>query len=185
MSIFSKDVKPSAEALKAEHPGIYQEVFALGDTEANNGINAKLADEFKKGKTEGQAQGEIIGAKDEQERIKGVEAQLQPGCEELITKMKWDGASTKGEAAEAVIQAQKEKQAKGLKELEKEAPGAIKPLPGEGDPAPSDDAIKAAWDGKDGETLKAEFGNDYSSYEAYFKNDARYIKTGKISLPAQ
>lgn len=184
MSIFSKDVKPSVEALKAEHPGIYQEVFALGETEANNGINTRLADEFEKGKTEGQGQGEIIGATAERERIKGVEAQLQPGHEELITKMKWDGTSTKGKAAEAVIQAQKDKQVKGLKELEKEAPNAVKPSTEEGDQTPAGDPIKAAWDGKDGAALKEEFGNDYPSYEAYFKNDARYIKTGKVSLAA-
>ncbi len=184
MSIFSKEAKGSKELLKAEHPDIYNEVYALGEASGQENINALKAEEFEKGRDQGTAEGEKIGAKAELARVLAVQAQSQPGHEELIAKMVADGKSTPGEAAQAVIAAQKEKLAAGLKALKDDAPDPVEPDETEGNQTPSSDPIKAAWDGKDGAAFKAEFGGDYASYENYFKNDEKYIATGKISLPA-
>lgn len=44
--------------------------------------------------------------------------------------------------------------------------------------------IRAAWSGKDGPLLKAEFGDDYDSYENFFKNDQKFKTTGRVAAPA-
>lgn len=53
------------------------------------------------------AEGAADGAKAERERIQAVEAQLIPGHEALITTLKFDGKSTGGDAAQAVLAAEK------------------------------------------------------------------------------
>jgi hypothetical protein len=187
MSIFSKEVKPSIEALQKEHPGIYQEVCALGETKAQEGISARLVEEFGKGKAEGQAAGELIGAKAERERILAVETQSMPGHEKLVAEMKADGKTTGPEAAERVLQAEKTKMAIGLENLETNSPATVKPSADDEQNIPQaktpDEALKAAWDGKDAAALKAEFGEKgYDSYVGYFKADANFQKTGKVVL---
>jgi signal peptide peptidase SppA len=129
------------------------------------------------------------GAAAECERIKGVEAQLIPGHEALINSMKFDGASTAGDAALAVNAAERK-----LRDDAAKASGAQAPQPVPQAPAPaagssaSDDAsmpieqrAKATWD-KDA-NLRAEFGGSFSAYLAYAKADqagqVRILKSSK------
>lgn len=72
------------------------------------------------------------GATAERARIQAVEAQLIPGHEALINTLKFDGKSTGGDAAMAVLSAEKSKLASHAAALAAEAP---KPLPL--DPVPS------------------------------------------------
>lgn len=188
MSIFDKKTKASKELLKAEHPDIYNEVFALGMTAGPEDMEAQIetarAEGHEKGMNQGVADGEKLGAKNELARVLAVQAQSQPGHEELIVKMVADG-STAGDAAQAVIAAENSKKSKMLADLGTTAPKPVEPEATDKTTSASDDPIKAAWDGKDGAEFKAEFGEKgYDSYKAYFENDERYKKTGKISLPA-
>lgn len=186
MSIFDKKTTASKEALKTEHPDIYNEVLALGTTAGQKDMESQIetarAEGKAEGETQGMAEGEKIGAKAELERVLAVQAQSQPGHEKLIAGMVKDGSSA-GDAAQAVISAEKSKKSKMLADLETDAPGAVSPEVTE-ETTPDGDPLKAAWDGKDGMELKAEFGGDYDSYKGFFENDERYKKTGKISLPA-
>jgi len=190
MSLFGKDVKPSVEALQKDHPGIYQEVMALGEAKAQDGIEAVKAEAFDAGKVEGKAEGqsagEVIGAKNELARVLAVEAACIPGHEKLVATLKADGKTTGPEAAAQVVKAENEKRASGLTNLQEEAADPVAPenvdstVPEAKTP---DEALKAAWDGKQGAALKAEFGeNGFDSYVGYFKADATFNKTGKISL---
>lgn len=190
MTIFSKATKPSIEALQKEHPDIYQDVLALGEANAAEGIEAAKADASNAGKSEGLAaglkQGEIIGAKKERERILAVEASGMPGHEKLIATLKADGTTTGPEAAAQVVKAENDKRASGLSNLNAEAPAPVAAettdtsVPEAKTP---DEALKAAWDGKDGEALKATYGKDgYDSYVGYYKADATFQKTGKVTL---
>ena len=183
MSIFDKKTTASKEALKVEHLDIYNEVSALGATAERKKTTILVADARAEAFADGEKSGKITGAADERARVLAVQDQSQPGHEELIAKMVKDGSSA-GDAAQAVIAAVNEKKAKGLQALNDDSPD---PVPPEDDSAPpaAGDPLKAAWDGKDGAALKAEFGEKgYDSYKAFFENDERYKKTGKISLPA-
>jgi hypothetical protein len=187
MSIFDKKTTASKEALKAEHPDIYNEVLALGTTTGQKDMETQIetarTEGHEKGETQGMAEGEKIGAKNELARCLAVQAQSQPGHEKLIAGMVKDGSSA-GDAAQAVIAAEKSKKSKMLADLGTDAPVPVEPDSPDETPPAGDDPIKAAWEGKDGATFKAEFGGDYDSYKGFFENDERYKKTGKISLPA-
>ncbi len=188
MSIFEKKTTASKEALKAEHPDIYNEVLALGTAAGQKDMETQIEtarlEGHEKGKTQGLADGEKIGAEKELTRVLAVQDQSQPGHEELIAKMVKDGSSA-GDAAQAVIAAVNKKKAKGLQSLENDSPDPVEPDTTDETPPAGNDPLKVAWDGKDGAELKAEFGEKgYDSYKAFFENDERYKKTGKISLPA-
>lgn len=65
------------------------------------------ADELKKEHPEAAAALQAEGAATERERIQAIEGQLIPGHEALIAQMKFDGKSTAGDAAMAVLAAEK------------------------------------------------------------------------------
>ena len=71
------------------------------------------------------------GATAERERIQAVEGQLIPGHEALIHTLKFDGKSGAGEAAVAVLAAEKGTRSKQAAALAADAPKAlpIEPLP--------------------------------------------------------
>ena len=188
--MFGKGVKASAEVLRTEHPDIYQEVMALGEAEGQGNIEAVKTEAYsagkEAGKTEGLAAGEGIGAKNELARVLAVEASCMPGHKKLIASLVADGTTTGPEAAAQVVAAENSKRATGLANLEKEAVDPVKPettdssVPEANTP---DEVLKAAWDGKDGDKLKAEFGDKgYDSYVGYYKADASFQKTGKVVL---
>ena len=190
MTIFSKGVVPSIEALQKEYPDIYQAAVETGEAKAQVGIEAVKAEAHaagkEEGKIEGLAAGKTVGAMNELERVMAVEAAGMPGHEELIATLKADGTTTGPEAEAQVVAAENSKRATGLANLEKEAVDPVKPettdssVPEANTP---DEVLKAAWDGKDGDKLKAEFGDKgYDSYVGYYKADASFQKTGKVVL---
>lgn len=79
----------TATALKADHPEIYQAVFAEGAASVD-AVSARTE-----------------GATAERERIQAVEKQCIAGHEDLIASFKFDGKTTGGEAAMAVLQAER------------------------------------------------------------------------------
>ena len=190
MALFSKEAKPSIEALEKEHPDIYQEAVALGEARAQEGIETIKAEAHAAGKVEGnaegQAAGELIGAKNELERVLAVEAACLPGHEKLIAGLKADGKTTGPQASAQVVAAEKEKRETGLETLNSESAEPVETETVDSSVTEAktpDDALKAAWEGKQGAALKAEFGeNGYDSFTAYYKNDATFNKTGKITL---
>lgn len=72
------------------------------------------------------------GAKAERERIQGIEGQAIPGHEALITKLKFDGTSTAGDAAMAVVAAEKSQRQAHATATANDAPA---PLPAAAPPA--------------------------------------------------
>lgn len=120
-----KTEEMTAEIMEERYPGVYAQVFGLGGREARDELNAAVADAFEKGRNQGIGEGEIIGAREEVNRIRAVEEQCIPGHEKLIAALKYDGKTTGPEAAAAVIQAEKTRRAKGLTALEKEAPKPV------------------------------------------------------------
>lgn len=66
------------------------------------------------------------GAAAERERIQAVEGQVIPGHEALINSMKYDGKSTAGDAAQAVLAAERQVRATAATQLAADAP---QPLP--------------------------------------------------------
>lgn len=65
------------------------------------------------------------GASAERERIQGIENQLIPGHEALINTLKFDGKSSVGDAAQAVLAAERTCRAKHAKALASDAPDAL------------------------------------------------------------
>lgn len=131
------------------------------------------------------AEGRTAGAAAERERIQAVEGQLIPGHEALINSLKFDGKSTGGDAASAVIAAERKVRETQAKNLASDAPDPLQQVPGatvdkpaanaEDKSLPIEERAKAAWD-KD-EKLRAEFGGSFSTYLALAKaEDAGQVR---------
>ncbi|KKK75036.1 hypothetical protein LCGC14_2877770, partial [marine sediment metagenome] len=142
----------TAESIQEDNPVVYTEIFNLGGQEARDKLNTAVAESFEKGREQGKDEGEIIGAKSELERIMAVEAQLVPGHEKLIAKLKADGVTTGPEAAVEVIKADKELRAKGLKNFKAEGAKSVGNDLGEEPP----DGAKKDW-----KTLVAEYKEEH------------------------
>lgn len=69
------------------------------------------------------------GAKAERDRIQSIEAQTIPGHEALITSLKFDGKSSAGDAALAVLAAEKTARAAHAKATADDAPPPVKTVP--------------------------------------------------------
>jgi signal peptide peptidase SppA len=93
------------EQVRADHPEIAQALIAEGHAT-------------------GRAEGVAAGGAAERERIRDVEAQAEPGFESLIGEMKYDGKSTGGDAARAILAAGKARRAERLDALRSDAEGA-------------------------------------------------------------
>jgi uncharacterized protein YfdQ (DUF2303 family) len=78
---------------------------------------------------EAKAEGKIEGATAERARIQAVEGQSMPGHEALIGALKFDGKTTGPEAAVLVINAEREKKAKIVKDIRTDAPAAVEAQP--------------------------------------------------------
>lgn len=122
------------------------------------------------------AEGRTAGATAERERIQAVEGQLIPGHEALINSLKFDGKSNGGDAASAVIAAERKVRETQAKNLAGEAPPPLKQVPpatvtqpdaDAGDASlPIEERAKAAWD-KDAK-LRGEF-TSLAAYTAYVR----------------
>lgn len=84
------------------------------------------------------------GATAERDRIQAVEAQLIPGHEAVIAKLKYDGTTTGGDAAMAVNAAERTARETQRKALANDAPGAVALAPAATVPAGAAAAAAAA-----------------------------------------
>ena len=102
----------------------------------------ELAEAFR---SEGRAEGQALGAETERNRIKAVLEQKAPGHEAIVEGMAWDGKSTAGDAAVAVLAAQRVKTAQVAKDIKEDAPGALKvPAKASANDEEQDDKPKAS-----------------------------------------
>ncbi|MCX7219823.1 MAG: hypothetical protein NTY70_13075, partial [Burkholderiales bacterium] len=69
------------------------------------------------------------GATAERERIQGIEAQLIPGHDALISTLKFDGKTTPGDAAQAVLSAEKSLRHQAATALANDAPTPLVSVP--------------------------------------------------------
>lgn len=189
MGLFTKGVTATVEMLKAEYPDIFSAVLEQGKATGAELSEEKRLEAFDRGFSDGDAMGQKEGATDERRRILEVQAQSMPGHEGIIKAMIEDGESTAGEAAIAIVKADKDKRGAGYKALEDGAPKPVKNseeiLAEEATKKEKEeDPLLYAWDkGPESEALQKEFGvNGYTSYNGYFTNDERYKATGAVSL---
>lgn len=77
-------------------------------------------------KSEGSEEGIKTGAENERQRVKGVMSQSMAGHESLIHEMAFDGKSTGGDAAMAVLSAEKSKLKAVNDDLSDQAPDPVK-----------------------------------------------------------
>lgn len=122
------------------------------------------------------------GATAERARIQAIEGQIIPGHEALINTLKFDGKSTAGDAALAVLAAERSGRAAQAAALAKEAPDPLAHAPAatvpadaaaraaaakaERDALPFEERCKAEWDAS--AELRGEFGT-LAGYKAYQK----------------
>lgn len=141
----------SLESLKAEHPAVFEAAYQEG---------------FAAGKSA------------EMSRIQEVEAALLPGHESLIAGLKFDGKTTGGEAAQAVLKAERENRGAKLESFKASAPAPVS-QPAQDEPkagqqvdadAPIEDRAAAAWESDS--KLRAEFGNDFQAYLSFEQANA-------------
>ncbi|MFM1991332.1 MAG: hypothetical protein RJA99_4289 [Pseudomonadota bacterium] len=98
------EAKPiTAEVIKAEHPAVAEALRA-----------------------EGRDEGVKQGAQAERERIQAIEGVAMRGYEAIVEAAKFDGRSTAGDVAAAIVQAQKAEQASALKQIREQAPEPVK-----------------------------------------------------------
>jgi signal peptide peptidase SppA len=89
----------------------------------------------------GKAEGLKLGAEQERERIKGVQAQFLPGHQALIQELMFDGKTTGPEAAVKVLEAERKGKQGKLEEFFADAPAPVVPTaPVETAEAKTDDA---------------------------------------------
>lgn len=105
------------------------------------------------------AEGAAAGATAERERIQGIEAQLIPGHEALIAKLKFDGASTPGDAAMAVNAAERSLRTSNARALADEAPQPVPVVAA--NPLPEAEPSRAQIDAKAKAHMAAHPGTDY------------------------
>jgi hypothetical protein len=88
-------------------------------------VRAAFASEMKVIEDASFAKGREAGATAERERIQGIESIARPGHEKLIHQMKFDGKSTKADAAIAIVDAENAKIGGRLEAIKKDAPAAV------------------------------------------------------------
>lgn len=151
-AIMAQENKPDAgpvlslESLKADYPAIYQAAY-------NDGAAAGKAAELQ--------------------RIQDVEAACLPGHEQLIASLKFDGKTTGGEAAQAVLKAERDNRSSALEQFKATAPKPVNQPAQDPAPAPSaaaddlpvEERCKKKWDVDS--NLRAEFGGDFAAFLAY------------------
>lgn len=166
----------NAKELEEANPALYNEVFSAGADAGAEKIRLAKEEGVEEGRLQGIEEGKLLGATDERNRIMDVEAQSMPGHENLIDALKKDGNTTGPQAAVKVVNAEKVKMSKGLTSLSEDSPGPVDNSIEE-NPAPeSTQTNQEKWDAD--EKLRAEFDNDFASYEAYEKS----LKSGQVKV---
>lgn len=140
----------------------------------------EIAEAFR---AEGRASVDVSAAKTEaataeRDRIKGVFAQAMPGHEAIVEGMAFDGKSTGGDVAMAIVAAEKKTRATIHTNMRTEAPAAVNAAAsstGNGSAETSnqnlsvEDRAKKAWDNDS--SIRAEF-DEFKDYLAYEKGRA-------------
>lgn len=111
------------------------------------------------------------GATAERDRIQGIESQLIPGHDALINTLKFDGKTTPGDAAQAVLSAEKSLRHQAATALASDAPAPLAIVPQTTAAALAADAqqpvTRSALDASAKEHMKANPGMDYiTAYKA-------------------
>jgi len=155
------DMEITLELIKNDHPEVFQAIQDEVSLEAAR--NKAAADELA--------------------RIKGVQEQLIPGHEALISELMFDGVTTPEQAAVKVLQAEKALKQKVVDDNQADAPDAL------ADP-PTDDAVVATADAnlpiekrckkkwEESAEIQAEFAGDFDAYIAAEKA----IEGGKVKI---
>jgi len=117
----TKEHRMDLEMLKKKHPDL---VAAVTD-EAIAEMTEKTKADITAAMEEGRAEGRTEGAEQERKRIDEVQAQLIVGHEKVINSMAFDGKSTGGDAAKAMVAAENELRGKARDKTESEANDAV------------------------------------------------------------
>ena len=161
------------EQLKTDYPELYQAVKAEGTADLAAAVSAARHE----------------GAEAERARIRGIQeaAAATPGHAELIASLMFDGTSTAGDAALAILKAENEARTAALASItgQANAPAPASAPDTAGEPAadaPIEEQARAAWD-KD-KALQGEF-KSFDAYLAWKKADAsglaRVYKTTRMA----
>ncbi|WP_430233949.1 signal peptide peptidase SppA [Nitrosomonas communis] len=137
-------------------------------------VKIELSVEKIKAEYPGLAQALIMeGEENERKRIKAIEGALIPGHEAIVSAMKFDGVSTAGDVALAIVAAENKIRSDKLADLKSNAPDPVKtdpvnaidkPKDKKADDAslPLEERAKAAWDSD------ANLRSEFSSFGSYF-----------------
>lgn len=165
------------EELKANHPDLYNEIFAEGAAKAAEEMISVEDCEKKKEDMKKE------GAKAERERIMAIKAQAIPGHEALIEAMMFDGVTTPEQAAMKILAAEKSLRESKLEAFKKDGEAIKVAVSGEqvqsnavDSNLPVEERAKAEWDKDAG--LRGEFGGNFNAYLAFKKAD----EAGKVKI---
>ncbi len=164
----TEEAKPMTAILLAEnHPEVFEAVK-------------------QEGFQEGFKAGAVDGAANEVARIKDVEENCIPGYESMVEKMKFDGKSTGGDVAKAIVQAEKKIAAGKLEDIDADSPDVLDTaeetiLPDKkkkkevSKDASLEERAEAAWESD--ESAKADFGSKEEFIAWYEATENGQIKT--------
>ena len=161
----SEDDKAGDEAVTANAPVITATYVAENHKD--------VADHFR-------AEGREVGAKDERERILGIEAHAMKGHHELVATLKADGTTSPDRAAAMILAAEKETGSRLLAGLREEDESQDMPDVERASDSDdqifdtaageiSEDQLRQAWDSK--ADVRAEFGN-FEQFQAFYQADS-------------
>ena len=148
------------------------------EAEFKAAVDKSLDEGMKLGLEQGTKQGHADGSKAERERILGIEAVALPGHEKLVAEFKADGATTPGEAAIKITEAEKATRERRLDAIKRDAAATVA-IPAnptatgdvkavvEDSNRPLEERAKAQWDND--ANLRAEFMDNFDSYVAWRK----------------
>jgi hypothetical protein len=163
--------------------GVWPVTTTAGNKEntpaASTPVKVELSVEKIKAEYPGLAQALIMeGEQNERERIKAIEAAAMPGHEAIVQAMKFDGISTAGDVALAVIAAENKVREGKLSDLQANAPQPVKTDPvnaidkqkenkADDKSLPLEERAKAAWNADS--KLRAEFGDSFGAYMTFME----------------
>lgn len=107
----NKETTMNIEQLKADHPGLVEQITAEAQAGMAAAVSAARAE----------------GAAAELQRIKDVRAQLIPGHEALVEELAFDGKSTGADAAQAIVAAEKSLREAAQTSIEEDANAVVPP----------------------------------------------------------
>lgn len=119
-------------------------------------------------KKEGLTEGLTQGAENERGRIQGVSACLMPGHEALIEKLMYDGTTTSGDAAQAVLAAEKKIRMNAGQDLQADGVTPVVHAQGTDTQVPAKKGALLTKEKFDADAkLSEEFDGDFDAYKAY------------------